>query len=208
MALFFLPLVILLHDVVSFPDYEYIDVISNPNNSYHNLLTRDLIVFPDFVTEEEETLLCKEFEKELKGQPYETTWILAEGRKYDKEEWSEEYHNIIKKLKERVFPNAFFNEDEIYDLAETGYIVPHNESNLHGNFASLNLLSDSVKRMSLKKENVVFDIFLPRRSVYVLKNQLRWTFEHELLPKSKSIFKGKPINRGRVISVVVRDWAA
>ncbi len=93
------------------------------------------------------------------------------------------------------------------DLSADGHIKPHVDSaRFCGDVvAVLSLLSDAVARFSLDqdRDGVRVDLLLPRRSLYIMSDESRYDFAHEILPnghKSTSI----KVVRGRRVSVICR----
>ncbi|XP_029014120.1 alpha-ketoglutarate-dependent dioxygenase alkB homolog 7, mitochondrial isoform X1 [Betta splendens] len=75
--------------------------------------------------------------------------------------------------------------------------------------AGLCLLSDSIMR--LVKEDCSkewLDLLLPRRSLYVLRDEARYKFTHEILKDEESVFKGQKVPRQRRVSVICRNLPA
>ncbi|XP_062294469.1 alpha-ketoglutarate-dependent dioxygenase alkB homolog 7, mitochondrial isoform X1 [Scomber scombrus] len=72
--------------------------------------------------------------------------------------------------------------------------------------AGLSLLSDSIMR--LVKEDASsewLDMLLPRRSLYILRDQARYDFTHEILKDEESVFNGQKVPRQRRIAVICRN---
>jgi alkylated DNA repair protein alkB homolog 7 len=108
------------------------------------------------------------------------------------------------------------------DLHQDGELNAHVDSvRFSGNLvAGLSLISDAIMRLkpstdSLLDDNLegsktiesseYIDMFLPRRSLYVLSGISRFGFSHELLPSGSIFNSTTPIPRDRRISVIFRD---
>ena len=72
--------------------------------------------------------------------------------------------------------------------------------------AGISLLSDSVMKLVHVKEPEKFvNMYLPRLSFYVLAEEFRYEFTHEILSPEKSQFEQSPVKRARRVSVVCRS---
>lgn len=113
------------------------------------------------------------------------------------------------------------------DLAEKGWIKPHIDavrvscSNLFAflefllsfvfqfcgdTIAGLSLLTDSVMRLVHgKNKDFYADVFLKRRSLYILTGTARYDYTHEILPTDIGFFKGVPVRKTRRMSVICRN---
>ncbi|XP_065820776.1 alpha-ketoglutarate-dependent dioxygenase alkB homolog 7, mitochondrial isoform X1 [Labrus bergylta] len=72
--------------------------------------------------------------------------------------------------------------------------------------AGLSLLSDSIMRL-VREDNSSewLDLLLPRRSLYILRDEARYNFTHEILKEEDSVFSGQRVPRLRRISVICRN---
>nr|XP_053639416.1 uncharacterized protein LOC128693669 isoform X1 [Cherax quadricarinatus] len=69
------------------------------------------------------------------------------------------------------------------------------------------LLSDAVMRLvHVQNKDQVVDIFLQRRSLYVMKDECRYKYSHEVLGEKESYFGAIPVPRERRISVICRNY--
>jgi alkylated DNA repair protein alkB family protein 7 len=94
------------------------------------------------------------------------------------------------------------------DLSADGFISKHVDSiKFSGEFvAGLSLLSSAVMRLTNTKDpSDVVDMLLPPRSLYILRAEARYDFEHEILCASESQYREEPILRGRRLSLIFRD---
>lgn len=70
----------------------------------------------------------------------------------------------------------------------------------------MSILSDSVMRLVNDENKDLFvDILLRRRSLYVMMNEARYKYTHEILDNKKSFFKGSKVDKSRRISVICRN---
>jgi len=51
------------------------------------------------------------------------------------------------------------------------------------------------------------DVFIPRRSLYIMKGFSRYDCTHEILPNKEAVFNGEEVVRSRRISLVCRNEA-
>lgn len=56
-----------------------------------------------------------------------------------------------------------------------------------------------------KDKNLYADIFLKRRSLYIMKESARYDYTHEILRNEDSIFNGQKVFKDRRISVICRN---
>uniref|UniRef100_A0A671P8N7 AlkB homolog 7 n=1 Tax=Sinocyclocheilus anshuiensis TaxID=1608454 RepID=A0A671P8N7_9TELE len=93
----------------------------------------------------------------------------------------------------------------VLDLDKDGYIKPHIDSVKvceRINPAS-SLLSDIVMRLVPKNKSTDWvDLLLSRRSLYILRDDARFKFTHEILKDEESFFSGQNVPRHRRISVI------
>lgn len=167
----------------------------------------------DFITEEEEQTLLRELDPGLKKKRYEFDhWddAIHGFRETERLSWGKACEEIIQRVRSIVFAEGspLLGPVHILDLDKNGFIKPHIDSVKFcgSTIAGINLLSDSVMR--LVKENDTsewLDLLLPRRSLYILRDQARYDFTHEILKEEQSVFKGHKVPRLRRISVICRN---
>ena len=92
----------------------------------------------------------------------------------------------------------------VLDLAADGFIKPHVDSVKFcgSTIAGISLLSDCVMR--LKGPDLQLDAFLPRRSLYVMRDEARYDYTHEILKEDESVVDGRRVLRSRRISLICR----
>ncbi|XP_070779856.1 alpha-ketoglutarate-dependent dioxygenase alkB homolog 7, mitochondrial [Enoplosus armatus] len=166
-----------------------------------------------FITEEEEGALLRELEPGLKKKRYEFDhWddAIHGYRETERVRWEAACEEVLNRVRSGVFPkdSPLLGPVHILDLDKTGYIKPHMDSvKFCGNtIAGLSLLSDSIMRL-VKEDatNEWLDLLLPRRSLYILRDQARYNFTHEILKDEESVFNGQRVPRLRRISVICRN---
>ncbi|XP_030592020.1 alpha-ketoglutarate-dependent dioxygenase alkB homolog 7, mitochondrial isoform X2 [Archocentrus centrarchus] len=136
----------------------------------------------DFITEKEEAAFLQELESGLKKKRYEF------------DHWDD--------------GSQLLGPVHVIDLDKTGYIKPHIDSVKFcgSTIAGLSLLSDSIMRL-VKDDSPSewLDLLLSRRSLYILRDQARYNFTHEILKDEESVFNGQRVPRRRRISVICRN---
>ncbi|XP_028267125.1 alpha-ketoglutarate-dependent dioxygenase alkB homolog 7, mitochondrial [Parambassis ranga] len=170
-------------------------------------------VRPAFITEEEEAALLKELEPGLKKKRYEFDhWddAIHGYRETERVQWGAACEEILKRVRCAAFADGslLLGPVHILDLDKSGYIKPHVDSVKFcgSTIAGLSLLSDSIMR--LVKEDAKdewLDLLLSRRSLYVLRDQARYGYTHEILKDEESVFNGQRVPRQRRIAVICRN---
>lgn len=184
-----------------------------PTANENEIFFRDLLFYPDFITEDEENSLCTEFEQNLARRRYEYDhWdnAIHGFRETERSKWNDKNEAIINRIRKTAFPPDadILPAIHIVDLAENGWIKPHVDSvRFCGNIiAGLSLLSDSVLRLTSEEDkNIKCDVLLKRRSLYIMKDEIRFKFAHEILKDEESVFNGVRVPRGRRVSLVARN---
>ncbi|XP_054616505.1 alpha-ketoglutarate-dependent dioxygenase alkB homolog 7, mitochondrial [Dunckerocampus dactyliophorus] len=166
-----------------------------------------------FITEEEEGALLRELEPGLKKKRYEFDhWddAIHGYRETERATWGAACQNILNRVRSVAFEagSSLLGPVHVLDLDKAGYIKPHIDSVKFcgSTITGLSLLSDSVMRMV--KEDAPsewLDLLLPRRSLYILRDQARYDFTHEILKDEESVFNGQKVPRQRRISVICRN---
>lgn len=167
----------------------------------------------DFITEEEEGAFMRELELGLKKKRYEFDhWddAIHGYRETERLSWGAACEEVLTRVRSVAFDEGspLLGPVHVLDLDKTGYIKPHVDSVKFcgSTIAGLSLLSDSIMR--LVKEDATsewLDLLLPRRSLYILRNQARYNFTHEILKDEESVFNGQKVPRQRRISIICRN---
>ncbi|XP_062264788.1 alpha-ketoglutarate-dependent dioxygenase alkB homolog 7, mitochondrial [Platichthys flesus] len=166
-----------------------------------------------FITEEEEAALLGELEPGLRKKRYEFNhWddAIHGYRETERERWGEASEQVLSRVRSVAFPEgcSLLGPVHVLDLDKTGYIKPHIDSVKFcgSTIAGLSLLSDSIMRLVREdSKNHWLDLLLPRRSLYILRDQARFSFTHEILKDEESVFDGERVPRQRRISVICRN---
>uniref|UniRef100_A0A1L8E0V0 Putative alpha-ketoglutarate-dependent dioxygenase alkb protein 7 mitochondrial n=1 Tax=Nyssomyia neivai TaxID=330878 RepID=A0A1L8E0V0_9DIPT len=205
-----------------------------PKKDFHEFM-KDMIVIPDFITQQEVFKMLEEIEPYLKRMRYEFDhWddAIHGYRETERQHWYPDNKETIKKIQNIAFKGEVLPHVHILDLAEDGVIKPHVDSVRYcgSTIAGVSLLSDSVmklvridekkyqqnseidyrKQPDKNEENSTdpgyfVNIFLPERSLYIMRDTARYNFTHEILENNESFFGGNPIKKSRRISVVCRN---
>ena len=164
----------------------------------------------DFLSEEEEQEILGEVNHRFMRRKYNKGhWdgAIVLYREMEKLEWNVTNMKIMRRFEKHVFGSEdnFLSATHVLDLHEDGYIKPHIDSiKFCGALVSgLSLLSDAVMRLQLDENNYA-DVLIPRRSVYIMSNDVRYKYTHEILPNVASVC-GKEVNRTRRITVMKRS---
>ncbi|XP_065111760.2 alpha-ketoglutarate-dependent dioxygenase alkB homolog 7, mitochondrial isoform X2 [Paramisgurnus dabryanus] len=167
----------------------------------------------NFISEEEEDAIFKEVEPGLRKKRYEFDhWddAIHGYKETERLQWGDACEKVLRRVREVAFPKGspLLGPVHVLDLDKTGYIKPHVDSVKFcgSTIAGLNLLSDSIMR--LVPENNSTDwvhLLLSRRSLYILRDDARFKFTHEILKDEESFFSGQKVPRHRRISVICRN---
>ncbi|RWS19806.1 hypothetical protein B4U80_09309 [Leptotrombidium deliense] len=218
----FCPLRFIFSDVAnSQPQLTKYNFLKTNNDETLNAVKNCIFVYDDFVNETEENKLLSELENELRRHRYEDShWddvcinvygviAIHKFRETEKAHWSNDNRAVIERIQKFAFSNDVkkLNYVHVLDLAEDGIIKPHIDSvRFCGRIiAGLSLSSSSVMRLVHEKnKNLSVDVLLKRRSLYVMKDNVRYEFTHEILGNNVSYFNGEHIKKGRRVSIICR----
>uniref|UniRef100_A0AAZ3PHH9 AlkB homolog 7 n=1 Tax=Oncorhynchus tshawytscha TaxID=74940 RepID=A0AAZ3PHH9_ONCTS len=167
----------------------------------------------EFISEEEEGALMKELEPGLRKKRYEFDhWddAIHGYREAERAQWGEVCEGVMDRLRAVAFSEGspLLGPVHVLDLDKAGYIKPHIDSVKFcgSTIAGLSLLSDSVMRLVREDEPAEYlKLFLPRRSLYILRDQARYKFTREILKDDESFFSGQRVPHHRRISVICRN---
>lgn len=177
------------------------------------VLSRDMLVIDNFVSDAEEVKLMEELTPVLNQLHYEFDhWddAIHGYRETEKLDWNEDNVKIINRVREVAFPpnSSHLSQVHVLDLSEKGWIKPHIDSiRFCGDIiAGISLLSPSIMRLIHEKESQKYvDVLLSRRSLYIMTRSARYDYTHELLAKENSKFKNEVVKRGRRVSIICRN---
>ncbi|XP_073796591.1 alpha-ketoglutarate-dependent dioxygenase alkB homolog 7, mitochondrial isoform X1 [Danio rerio] len=131
-------------------------------------------------------------------------------RETERLQWGAASENILRRVRTVAFPEGspLLGPVHVLDLDKKGYIKPHIDSVKFcgSTIAGLSLLSDSIMRL-VPENNTTdrVDLLLSRRSLYILRDDARFKFTHEILKDEESFFSGQKVPRHRRISVICRN---
>ncbi|XP_078658395.1 alpha-ketoglutarate-dependent dioxygenase alkB homolog 7, mitochondrial-like [Branchiostoma floridae x Branchiostoma belcheri] len=175
---------------------------------------RDMLVHENFITEEEEQILFEEVESKLKRHlryEYDHWDDAIHGYKeIERSDWSDQSQPILQRVRRLAFPPGVpqLHLVHVLDLAKDGWIKPHVDSvKFAGNtIAGLSLLSPCVMRLVHNDNKAwVADVLLKPRSLYIMRDAIRYDYTHEILKTEESKFHGEEVPRNRRISVICRN---
>jgi len=194
-------------------DRQAVDYLDCDDDDIFKTLSEDMVVFKDFITENEEKSLLSEVERYMKRLRYEYDhWgnAIHGFRETEKKSWNSSNSEILQRVKDIAFPPGVspIAYVHVLDIAKEGYIKPHVDAvRFCGDtIAGLCLLSSCVMRLALEKDGSKYgDLHLPQRCLYIMKGQARYNFTHEVLKEEESFFKDQAVPRNRRISVICRN---
>ncbi|XP_064606836.1 alpha-ketoglutarate-dependent dioxygenase alkB homolog 7, mitochondrial-like [Liolophura sinensis] len=200
---------------MSSPQHERVcpDYLEASDSNTEEILSKDMLVHKDFISEEEEHHLLEEMIPYLSRLRYEYAhWdnAIHGYRETERKHWTARNKVILERVKQFAFPPTVsaLAYVHILDLAEDGYIKPHIDAvRFCGDtIAGLSLLSPCVMRLVNDKDKMKFaNILLQPRSLYIMKDRARYEYTHEVLPGHSSVFKGQNVPKTRRISVICRN---
>ncbi|XP_072225444.1 alpha-ketoglutarate-dependent dioxygenase alkB homolog 7, mitochondrial [Leuresthes tenuis] len=189
------------------------EVIVGSSRELVQTLGSQVEVRTGFITEEEEAALLQELEPSLKKKRYEFDhWddAIHGYRETERGRWGPACEEVLNRVRSVAFAEGspLLGPVHVLDLDKTGYIKPHIDSVKFcgSTIAGLSLLSDSIMRLA--KEDAPkewLDLLLSRRSLYILRDQARYDYTHEILKDEDSAFNGQRVPRQRRISVICRN---
>ncbi|XP_067273640.1 alpha-ketoglutarate-dependent dioxygenase alkB homolog 7, mitochondrial [Pseudorasbora parva] len=167
----------------------------------------------NFISEEEENAIFKEVEPGLRKKRYEFDhWddAIHGYRETERLQWGVICESIFNRVRGVAFPEGspLLGPIHVLDLDKEGYIKPHIDSVKFcgSTIAGLSLLSDSIMRLVPENNSTDWvDLLLSRRSLYILRDDARFKFTHEILKDEESFFSGQKVPRHRRISVICRN---
>ncbi|KAK4323555.1 hypothetical protein Pmani_005752 [Petrolisthes manimaculis] len=132
-------------------------------------------------------------------------------REIERSRWSKSSSNILARIRHLAFPGPEkqqLPQTHILDLAQSGVIKPHVDSvRFCGNIiCGVCLLSDAVMRLvNVDHKDQIVDVLLQRCSLYIMKDQSRFNYTHEVLGDKESFFGNEAVERGRRVSIICRN---
>ncbi|KAF5282664.1 hypothetical protein FQA39_LY17524 [Lamprigera yunnana] len=176
-------------------------------------LIESVSVFDDFLSEVDENSILTEIDPYLQGLRYEFDhWddAIHGYRETERMHWNSDNTKIIDRVQKLAFTTNVnpLKHVHVLDLNKKGYIKPHIDSTRFcgDTIAGLSLLSDSVMRLmhNLSKQYYI-NVFLKRRSLYIMKGVARFEYTHEILSNNNSFFKDQVVEKNRRISIICRN---
>lgn len=134
---------------------------------------------------------------------------IAAYRETEKLQWNAHNTPIIERIRQFVFPGSLVTLEHVHvlDLAKQGEIRAHVDSvKFCGRIiGGLSLLSDCVMRLAHERQpELIVDVMLRRRSLYIMQDVSRFDFTHAVLAQNDSLFATQRVPRERRISIIFR----
>lgn len=171
------------------------------------MLETEMELINDFITEEEEKLLISlinldeskwlRFFSDRKSQAYGFRYIKGEKNSLIKvEDIPVDYNFLIEKLK--IITGVTFNQMTVNQYLPGQGIDPHyDHKTIFGNhIAGLTLGSGCNFIFTNKATRKHLTFYLPPRSLYIMKDELRYNWMHKIQRVKTDIVNGEPIKRG------------
>uniref|UniRef100_A0A915JVW7 NudC domain-containing protein 1 n=1 Tax=Romanomermis culicivorax TaxID=13658 RepID=A0A915JVW7_ROMCU len=195
------------------PSYMHIHCTEKWPDDMLKSIVEDIVVLDDFVNDVEESEFVAETKVPLKRLRYENAhWddAIELYREIERKNWGPICTQVIERIRKTAFTNQAQHLPLVHvlDVAAEGCVKPHIDSVRYcGNvIAGVSLLTDSVMRLvHEKRQELMVDLLLSRRSLYILRGIGRYKFTHEVLRNDSSFFNGVKIEKGRRISIICRE---
>ncbi|XP_065344527.1 alpha-ketoglutarate-dependent dioxygenase alkB homolog 7, mitochondrial [Cloeon dipterum] len=192
---------------------DYLHFHENFDSDLMKKIIFSMKIYPNFISQAEEESIFAEIQPYLKRLRYEFDhWddAIHGYRETEKLKWNEANTKIIDRLRGIAFPpgTSQLAHVHVLDLDAKGVIKAHIDSVRFcgSTIAGISLLSNSVMRLvNDKQKDQIVDIFLQQRSMYIMKDNARYDYTHEILSEENSFFKGEKVPRSRRISVICRN---
>ncbi|CAF0974256.1 unnamed protein product [Rotaria sordida] len=195
---------------------------SNPSNIiYSSQKVADLLqkqsnclqIFDNYLTDNENNNFLKEIDGYMKRKRYEYShWdnAIHGYRESERSEWTPENQQVLSHIRQLAFddPTQTLVHVHVLDIAKDGYIKPHIDAIRYcgTTIAGLSLLSSCVMRFVHKDDKTLsIDVLLKPKSLYIIKNIIRFDFTHEILKDQESYFNNIHIPRNRRLSIICRN---
>ncbi|XP_038056363.1 alpha-ketoglutarate-dependent dioxygenase alkB homolog 7, mitochondrial-like isoform X1 [Patiria miniata] len=178
-----------------------------------DIVLQNFELHENLVSEEEENSLLEEVEDYLEDLDYEYDhWdnAIHGYRETEKSQWSVKSQAVLRRIRQVAFSSREqqLSLVHVLDLAQDGYIKPHVDSVKFcgSTITGVSLLSTAIMRLA-KQNNPEHwvNVVLKPRSLYVIRDVVRYQFTHEILKDSESSFRGQRLPRARRISIICRN---
>ncbi|XP_041359238.1 alpha-ketoglutarate-dependent dioxygenase alkB homolog 7, mitochondrial-like [Gigantopelta aegis] len=187
--------------------------IEASDNETLDVVSKNVLIYPDFISAEEEKFILDEIEPYMKRLRYEVDhWddAIHGYKETERKQWNTRNSAILERVKQLAFPKNIpqLAYVHVLELSKEGYIKPHIDAvRFCGNtIAGMNLLSAAVMKFVHETDkNKSAKVLLKQRSLYIMKDAVRYHYTHEILPEKESYFRGEVVPRDRRISVICRN---
>ncbi|XP_074597272.1 alpha-ketoglutarate-dependent dioxygenase alkB homolog 7, mitochondrial [Brevipalpus obovatus] len=169
-------------------------------------------IIENYVDEESEKKLMEEIEPRLKRYRYGNNHldhVIKSYKEIEISDWGSTCSPIIQMMRKGAFSeeHQILVPVHVLDLSPDGYIDPHIDSIKFCGpiITGLSLLSDAVMQFThCDKPELIIDVLLKRRSLYIMKGAARYDFKHAILGDERSTFRGEKVPRQRRVSIICR----
>ncbi len=173
-----------------------------------------LLLIKDFITESMESDLINEIEAQ--------TWVVDYDRRlqyygyrneletpFDLVKFPVSIPPLVYQLSENIVDQKILlNQPDqviINEYLPGQGIRPHKDRNYFDNqICGINLGSSCVMRFIKNGNAEIVDVFIPRRSLYVMQDEARSKWKHAIPPRKKDIIDGEIHHRERRLSITYR----
>ncbi|WP_443947034.1 alpha-ketoglutarate-dependent dioxygenase AlkB [Pedobacter sp. AW1-32] len=173
-----------------------------------------LFLYPDFITDAQETKLLTEIDNQI--------WMVDYSRRLQyygfRNELEEPYQLIkipleipkeiealSKKIVEKKLLEVQPDQVIINEYNPGEGIRPHKDRNYYENqICGVNLGSTCIMRFIRGKKLEIIDIEIPRRSLYIMQDDARKKWDHGIAPRKKDNINGNIQHRERRVSITYR----
>ena len=171
------------------------------------------VLAEDFISKQEEEELYAEVHPYLRKLRYEYNhWdnAIHGFRETEQQNWSESNRAVIQRVQNFAFPKSAQHLAHIHvlDLSKDGYIKPHVDAKRFcgSTIAGISLLSACVFKLIHTNDPSSYATCLVKpRSLYIMKDVIRYDYTHEVLSNTESTFNGETVGKDRRISVICRS---
>jgi alkylated DNA repair dioxygenase AlkB len=173
-----------------------------------------LFIYKDFISEEMERLLLEEIDRQ--------TWIVDYKRRlqyygyrneldapYDLIEFPVAIPPMINDLAKTIVQRKMLDNQPdqviINEYVPGEGIIPHKDRNYFENqICGINLGSGCIMRFTKDRTREVVDLEIPRRSAYIMQDEVRKKWKHGIPPRKKDNVNGTIQHRDRRVSITYR----
>jgi len=175
------------------------------------LFLSNITVYRNFLSAEEENQLLLQIASFFDGKRFQKShWdsVISGYREVERHEslWSESCLIIINRIKNMFSQTQFLQYIHVLELKEDGIISPHvDNTEVFGSvIATISLESDSVMTCEHVLNGSIFDVYIPRYSLYILRDHARYMYRHSILNREFQ-FGSQIISKKKRIAIILRS---